>query len=76
MKEHLCWHMKEIILKSLLRQRVQLPKRVVEAGKVCEVFHSGQVIGKFIPPKSIKRTEGPTGHWQNVAVDIMGSMPV
>ncbi|XP_028413774.1 uncharacterized protein K02A2.6-like [Dendronephthya gigantea] len=61
--------------KSRLRTKVWWPKMDIDAERVCKSCHGCQVVSQYNVPEPMKRTEMPTGPWQDVAVDLMGPMP-
>ena len=46
-----------------------------DAERVCKSCHGCQVVGQANVPEPMKRTQMPTGPWQDVAVDLMGPIP-
>ena len=46
-----------------------------DAERICKSCHGCQVVGQLNIPEPMKRTEPPSGLWQDVAVDLMGPMP-
>ena len=47
-----------------------------EAERRCRRCHGcHQLVGKPLPPESMKRTELPTQPWQDVAADLLGPLP-
>ena len=61
--------------KTRLRTKVWWPKMDLDAERVCKSCHGCQVVGQFTVPEPMRRTEMPTGPWQDIAVDLMGPMP-
>ena len=61
--------------KSRLRTKVWWPKMDSDAERICKSCHGCQVVGQLNVPEPMKRTEPPSGPWQDVAVDLMGPMP-
>ena len=47
--------------------------RQVEAK--CKTYHSCQLVGLPTPPEPLKHTEFPSQPWQDLAPDLMGSLP-
>ena len=45
-----------------------------DAERICKSCHGCQVVGQLNVPEPMKRTEPPSGPWQDVAVDLMGPM--
>ena len=46
-----------------------------DAKSICKSCHGCQVVGQLNVPELMKRTEPPSGPWQDVAVHLMGPMP-
>ena len=46
-----------------------------DAERICKSCHGCQVVGQLNVPEPMKRTEPPSGPWQDVVVDLMGRMP-
>ncbi|XP_044163820.1 uncharacterized protein K02A2.6-like [Acropora millepora] len=61
--------------KSRLRTKVWWPKMDSDAERICKSCHGCQVVGQLNVLEPMKRTEPPSGPWQDVAVDLMGPMP-
>ena len=61
--------------KSRLRTKVWWPKMDSDAERICKSCHGCQVVGQLNVPEPMKRTEPPSGPWQDVAVDLMVPMP-
>ena len=61
--------------KSRLRTKVWWPKMDSDAERICKSCLGCQVVGQLNVPEPMKRTEPPSGPWQDVAVDLMGPMP-
>ena len=57
--------------KSRLRMKVWWPME-----RVCKSCHGCQVVGQPNVPEPMKRTQMPTGLWQDVAVDLMEPIPL
>lgn len=69
-------HQGIVKMKSRLRSKVWWPKMDKDSEKVCRTCHGCQAVSQsFSPPEPMKRSEPPTGPWQDVAVDLMGPMP-
>ena len=67
-------HQGIINTKSRLRTKVWWPKMDSDAERICKSCHGCQVVGQLNFPEPMKRTEPPSGPWQDVAVDLMGPM--
>ncbi|XP_048587489.1 uncharacterized protein K02A2.6-like [Nematostella vectensis] len=46
-----------------------------DAERVCKSCHGCQVVGQFAAPEPMKRSEPPSGPWQDLAIELMGPMP-
>ena len=51
------------------------PKIDADAEKVCKSCQACQLVGPYLAPEPMQRTEPPTGPWQDIAIDLMGPMP-
>ena len=61
--------------KNCLRAKVWWPKMDAAAEKLCRSYHGCQVVGELCAPEPMQCVEPLTGPWQDVAVDLMGSLP-
>ena len=62
-------------MRSRLRTKVWWPKMDSDAERICKSCHVCQVVSQLNAPEPMKRTEPPSGPWQDAAVDLMGPMP-
>ncbi|XP_014678136.1 PREDICTED: uncharacterized protein K02A2.6-like [Priapulus caudatus] len=62
--------------KQRLRTKVWWPGIDRAAEHVCRMCHECQLVGTPSPPEPLKRTELPTGPWQDLAADLLGPMPM
>ena len=63
-------------MKQRLRSKVWWPRMDNDAEKICRSCHGCQVVCQLSQPEPMQRTEPPTGPWQDVAIDIMGPLPM
>ena len=62
--------------KQQLRTKVWWPGRDREAEQACRTCQGCLLLGKPLPPEPMKRTELPTQPWQDLAADLLGSLPM
>ena len=65
-------HQGIVKMKARLRTKLWWPKRDSDAEQICKSCHGCEVVGEFQPPEPMKRTEPPTGPWQDIASSHRG----
>ena len=61
--------------KERLRSKVWWPGIDKEAEKNCSKCFGCQMVSKHVPPPPIKPTRLPERAWQEIAVDLLGTLP-
>ena len=68
-------HQGTVKTKQRLRSKVWWPGIDHEAEQRCRACHGCQLVGKPLPPEPMKRSDFLTQPWQDLAADLLGTLP-
>ena len=64
-----------VVMKRNLRTKVWWPGNDKDADNFCKTCCSCQLVSNPLKPETMVRTELPAGPWQDLALDLQGSLP-
>ena len=62
--------------KKKLRSKVRWPGMEKDAEKHCKTCYGCQLVSRSSPPEPVRSTALPTGQWRDLAIDLLGPLPI